>query len=166
MTMAKMETSRKKQDGGPRPFTGRHMAMIMVIFFGIIIAVNVLMASLATGTFGGTVVDNSYIASQKFNQWLGQARAQDALEWQAHIRLDGERRINLTLAAREQPLPGAQVTGIIRHPVGRAPERTIEIKQILPGQYRASTSLPAGRWIVHFTIRTGGHEKRMVEDLQ
>ena len=45
-----------------RPFTGRHMAAIMVAFFGVVIAVNVYMARLATSTFTGVVVENSYVA--------------------------------------------------------------------------------------------------------
>ncbi|MGE0776676.1 MAG: FixH family protein, partial [Sphingomonadaceae bacterium] len=53
-----------------RSFTGRHMAIILIAFFGVVIAVNFYMARMAIGTFGGTVVDNSYVASQRFNGWL------------------------------------------------------------------------------------------------
>ena len=42
-----------------KAFTGRHMAAIMVAFFGVIIAVNFTMARFATATFGGRVVENS-----------------------------------------------------------------------------------------------------------
>ena len=68
-----------------RPFTGKHMAAIMIAFFGVVIAVNVLMARLATSTFGGLVVENSYVASQKFNRWLGEARSEKALGWKATV---------------------------------------------------------------------------------
>ncbi|MFP5454579.1 MAG: FixH family protein, partial [Alphaproteobacteria bacterium] len=53
-----------------RGFTGRHMAASMVGFFTVVIAVNVTMATVASHSFGGTVVDNSYVASQRFNRWL------------------------------------------------------------------------------------------------
>ena len=53
-----------------RAFTGRHMAAIMVAFFGVVIVVNLLNARLASSTFGGEVVENSYVASQDFNRWL------------------------------------------------------------------------------------------------
>jgi nitrogen fixation protein FixH len=53
-----------------KPFTGYHMAAILIGFFGIVIAVNIYMAKVAVGTFGGTVVDNSYVASQNYNEWL------------------------------------------------------------------------------------------------
>ncbi len=68
-------------------FTGRHMAAIMFAFFGVVIAVNVTMATFATRTFGGTVVDNSYVASQKYNGWLAEARRQERLGWTALLPL-------------------------------------------------------------------------------
>ena len=52
-----------------KPFTGWHMTAILVGFFSTVIAVNVYMAHAAISTFGGTVVDNSYVASQEFNGW-------------------------------------------------------------------------------------------------
>ena len=58
----------------------------MVAFFGVVIAVNLLMAHYAVSTFSGTVVDNSYVASQEFNGWLGAARAQRALGWTVEVR--------------------------------------------------------------------------------
>ena len=51
----------------PRTFTGRHMTMVLVAFFGTIIVVNFTMARFASSTFGGVVVENSYVASQHFN---------------------------------------------------------------------------------------------------
>ena len=58
-----------------RKFTGWHMTGILVAFFGVVVSVNVFMARAAISTFGGTVVDNSYVASQKFNGWLDKAEA-------------------------------------------------------------------------------------------
>ena len=56
-----------------RQFTGRHMLAILIAFFGTVIAVNMVMAVLATRTFGGLVVENSYVATRQFNGWLEQA---------------------------------------------------------------------------------------------
>ncbi|MBP6380449.1 MAG: FixH family protein, partial [Sphingorhabdus sp.] len=64
-----------------KPFTGYHMAAILIGFFGIVIAVNIYMAKVAVGTFGGTVVDNSYVASQNYNEWLAEADRQSKLGW-------------------------------------------------------------------------------------
>src|SRR3546814_19411645 len=73
-----------------RPFTGRHAAMILIAFFGVVISVNIVMASFALSTFGGTVVDNSYVASQHSNEWLATADAQ-------HGRASGEDRVCKTV---------------------------------------------------------------------
>ena len=41
-------------EASTKPFTGYHMAAILIGFFGIVIAVNIYMAKVAVGTFGGT----------------------------------------------------------------------------------------------------------------
>jgi len=51
-------------------FTGWHMTFILVSFFAVVIAVNLTMAHFASSTFGGLVVENSYVASQKYDGWL------------------------------------------------------------------------------------------------
>ena len=64
-------------------FTGRHMLVIMLAFFGVIIAVNLTMASFANSSWSGLVVKNSYVASQEFNEKAAAGRAQAALGWSA-----------------------------------------------------------------------------------
>ncbi|MEM7067421.1 MAG: FixH family protein [Pseudomonadota bacterium] len=66
-------------------FTGKHMLLVMIGFFGVIIAVNVTMATLAAGSWTGLVVKNSYVASQKFNAELANAKAQLVAGYQSHI---------------------------------------------------------------------------------
>ena len=69
-------------------FTGWHMTAILVGFFSTVIAVNVYMAHAAISTFGGTVVDNSYVASQEFNGWLAAAKKQQQLGWKTGVSID------------------------------------------------------------------------------
>ncbi|MGI9408351.1 MAG: FixH family protein, partial [Hyphomicrobiaceae bacterium] len=68
-----------------RPFTGRHMLSWMLAFFGVIVAVNITMAWFAGRTWTGLVVKNSYVASQKFNGHLRQARKQHARGWKSEL---------------------------------------------------------------------------------
>ncbi len=51
-----------------RPFTGRHMAAIVITFFAVVVGVNVTMAVLARQTWTGLIVPNTYVASQNFNR--------------------------------------------------------------------------------------------------
>jgi nitrogen fixation protein FixH len=68
-----------------KEFTGRHMLMIMLGSFGVIIAVNLTMAFNAVGTFPGVEVKNSYVASQNFD--IDRA-AQEALGWSTDVRIE------------------------------------------------------------------------------
>lgn len=146
-----------------KPFTGRHMAAILVAFFGVVIAVNVTMATFATRTFGGTVVDNSYVASQAFNGWLRQARAQDQLGWRSQVALGPGRRLEVAVSSRGAPLEGAAVAAIARHPLGRSPDVALRLTETAAGRYVADRPVPAGRWRIHFHIRRGAEQVRLVE---
>ncbi|MEE9376237.1 MAG: FixH family protein [Rhizobiaceae bacterium] len=92
MTQAHKKASQKKQFR----FTGWHMMAIMVAFFGTIIAVNLTMAILASRTWTGLVVKNSYVASQQFNRDLEAAKVQNAKGWQSQLSYkNGEIRLRL-----------------------------------------------------------------------
>ena len=73
-----------------RPFTGRHMAIIIISFFAVIIAVNLTMAYFARSSWTGLVVKNSYVASQSFNRDAEIARQQQALGWQMTLNVKRE----------------------------------------------------------------------------
>ncbi|MBO9575367.1 MAG: FixH family protein [Sphingobium sp.] len=148
-----------------RTFTGRHMTMILVAFFGVVIAVNMVMATLATRTFGGLVVENSYVASQKFNGWFEKAREEKALGWTlAAQRLpDGRVAIRLSGAA---PIANALVTALARHPLGRMAERGLAFRPGGDRSYESTAPLPAGRWILHVEAQAEGRTIHRVVDLQ
>lgn len=147
-------------------FTGRRMAIVMIAFFGVVIAVNLLMATLATRTFGGTVVDNSYVASQNFNSWLQQARDQAKLEWSEQTGLDSTGRLVSQLRSPMGPLDGAVVEAHIAHPLGREPERVLSLASEGQGRYRSSETLPLGRSIVRLSVRRDGHEARYRQEVR
>ena len=136
-----------------REFTGKHMALIMVVGFGIVIAVNFYMASLAVSGFGGVVVDNSYVASQKFNGWLEQARESDRLGYSASLARDGEGHL---LVTTESVPEGALLSADLRRPLGRAEGFTVQFEQIGQASYRSTGALPEGRWIARLAIDGGG----------
>jgi nitrogen fixation protein FixH len=149
-----------------RRFTGWHITGILVAFFCVVIAVNMLMATIAVRSFGGTVVDNSYVASQEFNQWLARARAQDRLGWRDQVVADEQRHPLLTIVdASGIPIDGAQVQAVAQHPLGRAPDVALRFEPIAPGRYRSESALPAGRWKMAFTIRHDGGEQRLLREI-
>lgn len=147
-------------------FTGRHMAMILVGFFGVVIAVNMTMATLASRTFGGLVVENSYVASQKFNGWLAEARAEKALDWTLDLQRASNGRLVARLSGEGAPLAGAQLSLLARHPLGGLPERRLRFQSLGDGRYESIEALPAGRWILHVEARADGHVINRIVDVQ
>ena len=143
-----------------RRFTGRHMLVVMLLFFGVIIAVNMTMAVLATRTFGGTVVDNSYVASQRFNAWLDEARAQERLGWKVAAEVV-DRRVVIDTGS----LAEASVTVTARHPLGRAADIVIAFTETGAGRHGARTRLPAGRWRLHIAVVHGSDRADYVREV-
>ncbi|WP_067738429.1 FixH family protein [Novosphingobium naphthalenivorans] len=136
-----------------KPFTGKHMTLILVAGFGVVFAVNFLMASLATSTFGGVVVENSYVASQHFNRWLDEAAKEKALGW----KVDVQRRTDGRLTAALTGVPAyPTVKAIARHPLGRKPDVALTFQKDVSGAFVSDKPLPEGRWILRFDIEAGG----------
>ncbi|MBT2189039.1 FixH family protein [Sphingobium nicotianae] len=147
-------------------FTGRHITLILVAFFGVVMAVNFTMAYFASATFGGTVVDNSYVASQQFNGWLEKARAEKALGWSLDTVRTPDHHVIVSIAQGAAPLPFATVTALARHPLGRLPERTLAFRALGGGRYESLDALPAGRWILHLRAVQGRWQINRIVDLQ
>jgi nitrogen fixation protein FixH len=148
-----------------RRFTGWHMAAILIAFFAVVITVNMLMAVLATRTFGGTVVDNSYVASQEFNRWLAEARRQEASGWEAKLVVDDQRRVIVAPLQQGRAVEVAVISGFAEHPLGRAADVPLRFVETAPGHYRSLGALPAGRWIIRITVRSSMGEARLVEEV-
>jgi nitrogen fixation protein FixH len=142
-------------------FTGRHMLIVMISFFGLVIAVNLTMARLASDTFGGSIVANSYVASQRFNGWLQAARDQKALGWQSDLALDDQRHVVLTMDG-----PGFVATGSAHHPLGRAPDVPLAFASDGAGRLVSAETLPGGRWQVRMRVSRDGKVLKLAETLQ
>ena len=144
-------------------FTGRHMTAILVAFFAVVVAVNFTMARYASSTFGGIVVENSYVASQHFNRWLGEARTEDRLGWEAVTAWRPDGRLAVTVGRAP---PDVAVQAIARHPLGTLPDRALAFERTGPGRFLSRQALPAGRWELRLTLTSKGRTWRREEALQ
>lgn len=133
------------------PLTGRRVAMIFVGGFGIVIAVNFYMAWLAVGGFSGVVVENSYVASQKFNIWLEQAAAKDALGWEADVTRDDSGRMVVTTKGVAD---SARISATVRRPLGEHETAELSFINAGDGRFVSSAPLADGRWIVRLNIQS------------
>lgn len=128
-----------------RELTGKHVLLITLAAFGVIIAVNITMAVKAVGTFPGLEVKNSYIASQGFDR---ERAAQTALGWTADAHYDGS---TLTLAIMQQDGTPARVKNL-DVTIGRPTHTRSDQKPEFiyrEGAFHAPLALSAGVWNIH-----------------
>lgn len=136
---------------GQTRFTGRHMLMIMVAFFGTVIAVNGYMAYRATSSWTGLIVKNGYVASQDFNSLLAAARTQAARGWTGNIDYrNGTIEFGLIDKAGD-PVDVSNVVALVGRPAFERDDRKITLTARGSGIYQAADSLEAGPWQITVT---------------
>jgi nitrogen fixation protein FixH len=130
-----------------RELTGRHVLVITVSAFAVIIAVNLTLAWQAIATFPGLEVKNSYVASQGFNE---RKAAQEALGWQLEPTYrDG--RIDLAFADREGvPVRVSKLEVLVGRTTTSAQDAWPEFT-LMGDVYSAPLALERGKWMVKVT---------------
>lgn len=132
----------------PREFTGRHLLLILIAFFGVIISVNVTMATLANKSWTGLVVQNSYVESQKFNDHFDAARARASLGWRSEMTYAGG-TFSYRITNREgRDVRLMDVAVEFRRPVQESKDRHAALLPAGNGSFAGELSLDDGQWIV------------------
>lgn len=129
------------------PLTGRHVLMIAVTAFAVIIAANMTMLFAATGSFPGLVVKNAYVAGQGWNE---RTAGQQALGWAPEVSYRNGVLSVLIKGAKPADLDGMSLTALVGRPTHDAEDQTV----VLMGQrtrFTAPISLTAGAWRIEIT---------------
>ena len=129
-----------------KEFTGRHMWAVVAVFFGVIIAVNVGMAIVASTSWTGLVVQNSYVASQEFEDKRLAHEAQQAAGWQATFSYAPGLAKLIVVDAAGEPVDLGPVTITVNRPVGGHDDQILVFDQAADGGYHAPLTLAAGVW--------------------
>ncbi len=145
-----------------RPVTGKTVLGIALAGFGTVIAVNVLMAVLAVGSFPGLEVKNSYVASQTFD---AEAKAQVALGWTSAVALAEGRLVVDLRGVDGLPVQPASLAVLVTRPTEAREDRDIALA--FDGQgWTGAADLPPGRWRVRLSaVAADGTSYRVVHDL-
>lgn len=127
-----------------RKLTGWHVFAIFAGAFGVIIAVNLVLAFKAAGSFPGLVVKNSYVASQTFND---RKYAQESLGWSAEVSYDAETLVIDIIDKAGQPVQVAKLDVLI----GRSTNVRDDIEaspQFNGENYQFEVALKNGNWVI------------------
>lgn len=141
----------------PKPgFTikGRHVLVAFVLFFGVIIAVDILFVSLAVRTFSGEAASNPYESGLLYNRTLEQRRREAALGWTATIEETAGDTVQVRVTDRAGAvLEGLTVTGVLERPATTRGKRPLRFAPVGQGVYRADAAPLDGAWDLRVTIR-------------
>lgn len=129
---------------------GWHVLVILVAFFGIVTAVNVVMITSAIRTFPGQVSVTPYEDGVAYNKTLAQMAAQERLGWRAAAGVEGGQAVVRLRDRLGAPIEGLRVTGKLEHPATESGRLTPSFKEIAPGVYAAHPGRITGAWDLTF----------------
>ena len=136
----------------PKPLTGGKVLSMLLAFFGVVIAVNVIMAKLAIQTLPGTEVDSAYSASLAYENEIAAAHDQNARNWKvdAHIQRGPDGGATLEVEARDSsglPMTGLNFQGHFERPTDRRADQAVVLAEVASGVYRGTAPLIGpGQW--------------------
>ena len=155
-------------DAPHRELTGRHVLIIMLVFFGVIIGASIWFTTMAVQSFRGEDVEKSYRQGLDYNETLAERAAQNELGWSARVNLVGgmdDRTLIVQIAADERPIYGLSFTGKLRHPVDTDLDRTITFQPAANGTARADVSGLIGQWTLQAIAADGQDDFRFTYPL-
>lgn len=129
---------------------GWHVLAILVAFFGIVTAVNVVMITSAIRTFPGQVSVTPYEDGVAYNKTLAQMAAQEKLGWRAAASVEGGQVVVHLRDRADAPVEGLRVTGRLEHPATESGRLTPAFKETAPGVYVAQPGVLNGAWDLTF----------------
>lgn len=138
--------------------TGRHVLLMVVAFFGVIIAADAFFTVLALRSFPGQVSVTPYEDGLMYNRKLAQLEAQARLGWRAAAAAEPEA---VTLEFRDRtggPVQGLKITGRLERPATEAGRITLAFVEASPGRYVARPGRLDGVWdLSAVAIDPAGH---------
>lgn len=134
-----------------KELTGRHVLIMLLSFFGIMLVVNGYFLYAAIDSFRGEDVKGSYRQGLEYNKTIDARIVQDLLGWTVRsnyiAQVDGKTRVIVKLTdAKNRPLENLSVSGKLRHPTDLAKDRVVEFAPVGSGRYVAQTPAVEGKY--------------------
>jgi nitrogen fixation protein FixH len=143
--------------------TGRMVLLILIVFFGVVIVVNLFMAYVAVHTFSGLQNQRPYETGLEFNRTLKSAGVQQELHWQvsSHYERLADGRISLKLSLRDkngQPVDGTATKVSLLSPVNALRDVVFDLIPQGAGEFSGTASADAGQWDLVIEVKRDNAE--------
>jgi nitrogen fixation protein FixH len=135
---------------------GWHVLVAMLVFFGVVIAVDTAFVFAAYRTYPGEVAVTPYEDGLDYNRTVARRKAQAALGWSASAGAeDGAVTVEIRDAAGA-PVSGLKVKGALRRPATETGKIELAFVEVEPGRYAAAVKPDAGAWDLSVTATGSG----------
>jgi nitrogen fixation protein FixH len=143
-----------------KELTGRHVLIMLVTFFGILIAVNVYFTVMAVSSFRGEDVKGSYRQGLEYNQTIAAREQQKALGWTVKANLLSDIQSDKTLIVQfkdsnDISINGLTIEGALRHPTDLQQDKAVTFEPKNDGRYEIDLSGLNGQWQLRATATNG-----------
>jgi nitrogen fixation protein FixH len=140
--------------------TGRGVLMMLVAFFAVIIAVNLVMMKAAVQSFSGLGEKNAYLAGMSHDRALAAARAQEQRGWSVEARLDRLAPGRTQVVVMRSNVGGGfdaplAARAIFEHPADSRQDRGLALAAGEAGAWSGALDLPEGAWDFSIELRSG-----------
>lgn len=146
----------------PDGFQGRHMAMCLGAFFGVMLIANGFFLYFAISTFNGLTTDDAYRSGLNYNERVADEKYQKKLGWTSRIAIDGANE-SLTIRMTGKsgtPIRGLAMEGLLMRPATNRFDIPLEIRERSHGIYEASLKgVEQGNWVISVQIHEHGPEQ-------
>lgn len=147
-----------------KQFTGKHMLVIMLVFFGTVIAVNMTLVYFSRVSWSGLVVQNSYVASQSFNEDTARLQAAAAMGLNDRLSYDKGKLVLTLQDASGLPVLASNVSMSLGLATTDREDRTLVLQRTGHGTYEVETALVPGVWngTITATVEGKGAWERII----
>ncbi len=140
----------------PDGFQGRHMALFLGVFFGVMLLVNGIFLYFAISTFNGLSTEDAYRKGLKYNERLDEEARQNRLGWtNSVITSPDQRSLTLVISARNgKPVTGLNLSSKLSRPASDRYDTSLEFSETKQGIYIAPMKdIQAGNWTLTINAR-------------
>ncbi|WP_420434923.1 FixH family protein [Hyphobacterium sp.] len=134
---------------------GRHVLIALIVFFGIIIAVDAFFVTTALRTFRGEDEPRSYVQGINYNDVLERRALQVQIGWGASSIIAPSGVILYICDAGGDPVSGLRLDARLRHPADATLDLPLTLTETEAGRYAQAFEVPRGRWTLVVSTSEG-----------
>ncbi|MDF2368597.1 FixH family protein [Sneathiella sp.] len=147
-----------------KPLTGRHVALILAAFFGVMFAVNGAFVYFALGSFSGLSEYDAYKRGLAYNEEIDHRARQIARGWQPALSFEqmvaAEGKLILSILGPDgRNLEDLEVVATIRRPVIEGTDQSLSLIYDEKNYTADIIFMGSGQWDVSILAHGGGYEE-------